>query len=137
MLCGRLEAHHDGWISLAFSRTPGMIGAEAIIALPYADTVLKYNMFGYDEVVPMSDERQTLTNTYIEEEEDGRAIMGFTKFLVEDGEIPIEEEGANIFLYAGTNAHAIANDRGAFDRRAYLHTHLRGSHPARPPPVLP
>lgn len=26
--------------------------------------------------------------------------MGFTKLLVEDGEIPIEEEGANIFLYA-------------------------------------
>ena len=100
VLCGRLEAQHDGWISLALSRTPGMIGAESIIALPQANTVLKYNMFGYDEVVPMSDERQTLTNTYIEEEEDGRTIMGFTKLLVEDGEIPIKEEGANIFLYA-------------------------------------
>ena len=47
----------------------------------------------------MADDKQTLTDTSIEQE-GGKTIMKFTKLLVEDGEIPILEEGENVFLHA-------------------------------------
>jgi len=102
VLCGRLEAKHDGYIGIAFSRTTSMLGAEAIIGLPSDDSVLKYNMNDYNDgdVVPMREDRQTLRDTSFDMNEDGMTIMEFTKLLVEDWQIPILEEGENIFLYA-------------------------------------
>eukprot|EP00584_Thalassiosira_punctigera_P010917 CAMPEP_0172547466 /NCGR_PEP_ID=MMETSP1067-20121228/16995_1 /TAXON_ID=265564 ORGANISM="Thalassiosira punctigera, Strain Tpunct2005C2" /NCGR_SAMPLE_ID=MMETSP1067 /ASSEMBLY_ACC=CAM_ASM_000444 /LENGTH=829 /DNA_ID=CAMNT_0013334551 /DNA_START=42 /DNA_END=2531 /DNA_ORIENTATION=+ len=101
LLCGRLEAEINGWISLGFSKHGGMVGSEAVIGLPSDGTVLKYNLFEYDEVNPMSTDKQTLRDTFIDiDEEDMKTIMGFTKLLVEDGEIPIKEDGLSGFLYA-------------------------------------
>ena len=45
----------------------------------------------------MSDNKQTLRDTYVGQE-DGMTIMEFTKLLVKDGEVPILEEGVNIFF---------------------------------------
>ena len=47
----------------------------------------------------MSDNKQTLRDTHVGQE-DGKTIMEFTKLLVKDGEVPILEEGVNIFLCA-------------------------------------
>jgi len=102
ILCGRLEAKHDGYISIAFSRTVSMVGAEAIIGLPSDDSVLKYTLNDHNvgDVFPMREDRQTLRDTSFDMDEDGRTIMEFTKLLVEDWQIPIMEDGENIFLYA-------------------------------------
>jgi len=101
LLCGRLEAENDGWVGLAISENGQMIGSESIIGLPGDNTVLKYEMAGKStaRVTAMSVEKQTLTATSIIQE-GGKTIMEFTKLLVEDGEIPILEQGVNIFLHA-------------------------------------
>ena len=45
LLCRCLEAESDEWISLAFSKTGGMVGNKAIIYVPGDDTVPKYDIF--------------------------------------------------------------------------------------------
>ena len=101
LLCTRLEYDGIGWVALAISTNGQMIGSEAIIGLPDEGSVLKYDLNGKSDnlVAPMEDEKQTLRNTLIGQE-NGRTVMEFTKLLVEDGEIPILENGLNYFLHA-------------------------------------
>jgi len=101
VLCGRLDYDGIGWVALAVSKDMKMAGSEAIIGLPGDNTVLKYNLNGMagNLVSPMDDDKQTLKNTLIMQE-DGRTIMKFAKILEEEGEIAIEEMGVNYFLHA-------------------------------------
>mmetsp|Transcript_19038 Transcript_19038/g.39999 ORF Transcript_19038/g.39999 Transcript_19038/m.39999 type:complete len:1020 (-) Transcript_19038:129-3188(-) len=101
LFCARIEYDGLGWLALGVSRDGQMIGSEAIIGLPDEGTVLKYTLGGKtDELVtPMEESKQTLQNTLIGQE-NGRTVMEFTKLLVEDGEIPIQESGINYFLHA-------------------------------------
>lgn len=101
LLCGRLEYDGIGWVSLAVSKDMKMAGSEAIIGLPGDSTVLKYNLNGMagNLVSPMDDDKQTLKNALITQE-DGRTIMKFAKLLEEEGEIAILETGVNYFLHA-------------------------------------
>jgi hypothetical protein len=99
--CGRLEVENDGWIGIGFTSSGRMDGSQAVIGIPAQGTVLKYDLVSYD-ATPMSGDKQTLTGTSITEEE-GKVIMGFTKMLIEDGEVPIIKDSENIFIYAAGN----------------------------------
>jgi len=118
VLCGRLEYDGVGWIALAVSRDKQMVGSEAIVGLPEDKTVLKYNLNGFAStfVNAMDNVKQTLIHESIAVE-DGRTIMKFAKFLEEEGEIPILEDGLNHFLHARGSSISLGyhSDRLSFD----------------------
>ena len=99
LFCGRLEAENNGWVSIGFSPDGGMIGSQAVIGVPEQGNVLKYDLTSKDGASPMSEDRQTLIGTSITVEGE-KAIMEFTKLLVEAGEVPILEGTENKFIYA-------------------------------------
>ena len=88
---------NDGWIGIGFSTEGLMAGSQAVIGIPAEGTVLKYDLTS--TATPMSEERQTLTDTSIAEV-DGMVTMDFTKLLVEEGEVPILEDAENTFIHA-------------------------------------
>jgi hypothetical protein len=98
LLCGRVEAVHDGWVGIGFSADGLMAGSQAVIGIPLEGTVLKYDLTS--AATPMSEERQTLTDTSITLGVEGMVIMEFAKLLVEEGEVPILEDAENTFLHA-------------------------------------
>lgn len=125
-----MEVIYDGddaaaWLGIAFSETGGMVGSEAVIGIPGANTVQKYNLGGKNvaSIEPMSSDHQTLIDASIEVDEYGQTIMKFTKLLVEDGEIEIVSSGGrekNIFLFAhgsdgGDGLGYHGGDRMTFD----------------------
>ncbi len=97
LLCGRLQAENDGWIGIGFSANGSMAGSQAIIGIPSAGTVLKYDLT--ITATPLSENGQTLSGTSIAEV-DGMVVIEFTKLLVEEGEVPILEGAENTFIYA-------------------------------------
>jgi cytochrome b561 len=102
------------WAGIAFSGNGGfMIGSEAVIGLPDAETVLKYNLNAQnpDGVVPFDEAQQTLIETSVIQD-DVSTVLTFTKILAEDGEIPIAI-GENTFL----GAWGISNDLGFHSAR--------------------
>jgi len=99
ILCARLEVlDNDGWIGLGFSTNGFMQGSQAVVGIPDEGSVLKYDLSGNIASV-MSDEDQTLTDTSIVNNS-VLTTMEFTKLLVEEGQVPILEDGENIFLHA-------------------------------------
>jgi hypothetical protein len=89
----------DSWIGFAFSLDKFMANSFAVIGTPADNTVAKYEMPDRNTPRKLSADRQTLTDESIEF--DGvTTTMKFTKLLVEDGEIAINPNGENIFLYA-------------------------------------
>jgi len=111
ILCARLEVQSDqGWLGFGISTDGKMTGSQAVIGLP-SDSglaedgdVKKYDLNGGDpRIKVMEDSRQTLIHSSITQDVDaGMTVMSFTKLLVEDdeSEIPIAENGENIFLFA-------------------------------------
>ena len=101
ILCARLEVEGDSWVAFGISEAGQMIGSDAIIGLPDENTVLKYDLEGKSTnlVVAMEEDKQTLMDSGIVQE-GGLTIMEFTKLLIEEGEIPILEEGTNNFLFS-------------------------------------
>lgn len=97
----RLTVPALGWVGFAISETGQMIGSEAIIGLPDTGEVMKYSLNAQNTagVVPMPESQQTLIDARIEQDR-GRTTLIFTKILVEEGEIPIDGSGQNIFLSA-------------------------------------
>lgn len=103
-----LEANnHDGFLAAGFSTdgkmlstTDGVTHTTAIGGLPLPDmpTVVKLDLQVQAGYQPFS-ALQTLTNVSYEVDVD-KAILKFTKPLVEDGEVPISENGENTFLYS-------------------------------------
>jgi hypothetical protein len=111
----------EGWLGFGFSANGRMTNALAVIGLP--DQPLgptnpgKYFMggrtLGSVQLVP--DEEQTLTDTSITQNAT-HTTMKFTKRLVEAGELAIDANGQNRFIYAtgivnGLSGH---NHDGAF-----------------------
>jgi hypothetical protein len=100
LICARLERSDvEGYIGFGISTNGTMNGGMGIIGLPGDGTVMKYNLSGDRSVELMSDEKQTLMDTSISQE-DGVTIMEFTKYLREDGENVILANGENTFVYA-------------------------------------
>ena len=95
-----VEYFGTAWVGIAFSDDMTMIGSTAIIGLPDAGTVQKYDLTIQDisGVLPSSADRQTLTDFSIFQ--DGTStILSFTKLLEETGE-PTVVAGSNIILVA-------------------------------------
>ena len=116
LLCGRLETEDaDGWISIGFSADGSMAGSQAIIGIPSAGTVLKYDLT--TTATPMSEDRQTLSGTSLTEA-DGMVIIEFTKLLIEDGEVPILEGAENTFIYA--RGHNELGYHGMYGRFSFV-----------------
>lgn len=113
-----LVAPTTSWVGFAFSTTGLMLGSEAVIGTPETGEVLKYslNAQSVSGVVPMSAGKQTLIEARITQ--DGSVTtLEFTKILVEEGEIPIGDEGENTFLGAwgfGNALNAPHQKRGPF-----------------------
>ena len=103
IFCARLFVNNtdDGWVAIAFSQDGSMAGSDAVVADLEEESVLKYHLGGRDPtgVVLMKEARQTLQNTLV-----GVfgtfAVVEFTKLLVEENEVTINEDGINIFLHA-------------------------------------
>ena len=98
LLCARLEAEHDGWVGLGFSLDNQMAGSTGVIGIP-GEGISKYDL-GFYVVEEMDEAKQTLMDADCFVDDDGKTIMKFTKLLVEEGEVPIQEVGANIFHHA-------------------------------------
>jgi DOMON domain len=97
----------QGYLSFGLSPTGAMVPAYAIIGLPDAQTVLKYNMVGkaVTDVTPVA--TQTLTNTSIEQTGTS-TILRFTQPL---------DDGTDVVVSANTDvtyiwAYGISNDLG-------------------------
>ena len=123
LLCGRLESDNGGgWVGLGVTRTGVMVGSEAIVGVPAAGTVLKYDMrnLTLSGLVPMADARQTLRDARVTADAaTGRVTLEFAKLLTEDGEIPLREDGRNFFLHARGSAPRLGyhdNGHGSFFR---------------------
>lgn len=99
IFCAKLIADSIGWIGIGISPDGEMGGSVAIVGLPDDNSILKYDL-GNGFVDPMSEEKQTLRDTSITQQ-DGQTIMTFTKLLVESDELPIlTDGGVNIFIHA-------------------------------------
>ncbi|KAL7548776.1 hypothetical protein ACHAWF_012027 [Thalassiosira exigua] len=101
LLCARVEVEADGWVGFGISERGDMVGSVAVIGLPDEGSVLKYRLLGKseDDVVVANDEYQTLIDPSVTQS-GGVTTLEFGKLLVEDGELPILEEGVNQFLLA-------------------------------------
>ena len=119
ILCARLEVEGESWVGFGISEKGQMVGSDAIVALPDEGVVQKYMLFGKSAnlVVTRKEESQTLMDTSVVQE-DGKTVMEFTKLLIEDGEIPILEEGENNFLFAKGSGNELGyhSNRVAFTK---------------------
>ena len=102
ILCARFESLTTGWIGFGISPTEKMIGAEAVIGVPADNTVKKYILFGksVDAVTMMNEADQTLMDTNITQDAEGRTTMSFTKYLFEDKYGIIPNNFINRFIWA-------------------------------------
>lgn len=114
ILCCRLESDDDAYLAFGISPAGTMDGGEGIVGLPDAGTVKKYTLSpGQVEVMPA--EQQTLMFTSISQE-NGKTVMEFAKYLVENGEHEILANGDNVFLYSigSNNELGYHSQRGDF-----------------------
>lgn len=118
ILCARFESLNTGWIGFGISPTKEMIGAEAIIGVPANGTVKKYILFGKDVsmVTPMDEADQTLMDTSITQDAEGRTTMTFTKYMFEDKYGILPNDFINSFIWAtgSTNELGYHAARGNF-----------------------
>ena len=119
ILCTRFESLSDGWIGFGISPTKGMVGAEAIIGSPASNTVKKYMLLGKDVsmVTEMDDANQTLMDTSIVQDEEGKTTMTFSKYLFEDKYGIIPNDFINSFIWATGSTDDLSyhgSTRGSF-----------------------
>ena len=102
ILCARFESLTTGWIGFGISPTEKMIGAEAVIGVPADNTVKKYILFGksVDAITMMNEADQTLMDTSVTQDAEGRTTMSFTKYLFEDKYGIIPNDFINRFIWA-------------------------------------
>ncbi|KAL7512671.1 hypothetical protein ACHAXN_009680 [Cyclotella atomus] len=116
VFCARMESESEGWLSFGISSGGGMVPAEAVIGIPDDGTVLKYDLTSKSDsgVVAMSDDKQTLMDTSIEQA-DGMTIMTFAKIMDED-QYPLVI-GDNTCIYAQASSNTLGyhgGNRGSF-----------------------
>jgi len=105
------------WVGVGASTSGLMLGSDAVIGIPSTGQVKKYSLSSksLDGVSLMSDEKQTLVNTAITQA-NGMTTLTYTKILVEDGEVPINRVGDNLFIAAlgSSNTLGFHAVRGSF-----------------------
>ncbi|KAL3939864.1 MAG: hypothetical protein SGBAC_005499 [Bacillariaceae sp.] len=99
-----------GWVSVGSSETGLMVGSDAVIGIPATGEVKKYSLQSkagdLSGVRVMPDDKQTLANANITQD-NGMTTLTYTKILVEDGEIPINRVGENIFIVAHGSSNSL------------------------------
>ena len=106
VLMACLEAETDdsvGWMSVGFSENGRMVSKSDVLNHTAAIGGWGPEVSKYDLITKGGSQApaalQTLTDaSYVNA--DGMSTLMFTKPLVEDGEVPIVEDGENIFIYA-------------------------------------
>jgi len=105
------------WVAVGASESGLMVGSDAVIGIPATGEIKKYSLSAksLEGVSVMPDEKQTLVNAAITQA-NGMTTLTYTKILVEDGEIPINRDGDNIFIAAhgSSNAFGFHSATGAF-----------------------
>ncbi|KAL3789171.1 hypothetical protein HJC23_012260 [Cyclotella cryptica] len=119
ILCARFESLTTGWIGFGINPSGVMVGAEAVIGIPANNTVKKYILFAEDisGVVAMDEEKQTLMDTSITQDGEGRTTMSFTKYLFEDRYGIIPSDFINSFIWATGSSNQLdyhGGNRGSF-----------------------
>lgn len=105
----KLTYQGEGWLSFAVSPDGGMIGSDAIIGTPDDMNVSKYHLT-FDDApgyLALPEANQTLMDANITQE-DGVTVLEFTRFLEEEGELPINGTGLNHFLVAYGTSNELA-----------------------------
>jgi hypothetical protein len=102
ILCARFESQTTGWIGWGINPSGEMRGAEAVIGLPAENKVSKYILYSQNAngVVEMDAANQTLMDTSITQDAEGRTTMTFTKYLDEDRYGIFPNNFRNSFIYA-------------------------------------
>ncbi len=103
----------EGYVALASSTDDFMPNSEAIICLPDDDVpVSKYFLGERSQaaVLPVENSAQTLLNTEIIQA-DGKTKCLFRKLLNEDGEISIDPNGSNTFIWAVGASNSLSYHR--------------------------
>ncbi len=105
-LSAKVAYYGTAYVAWGASRDFMMVGSEAVMGLPDAGTVLKYDMSATSSagVSAMSSSKQTLAGASVTQA-DGWTTVTFEKLLVEDGEIAIAR-GVNKFIWAVGNGNA-------------------------------
>ncbi|CAJ1963679.1 unnamed protein product [Cylindrotheca closterium] len=105
------------WVGVGASESGFMLGSTAIIGLPSTGEVKKYSLNAKTTpgVSVMPDDQQTLVNVGITQA-NGFTTLTYTKILVEDGEVPINRVGDNIFVAAHGSSNTLGyhSVRGSF-----------------------
>jgi hypothetical protein len=103
-----LEYIGIGWVGISFSESTVMVPNVAIIGLPAANTVLKYDLSArvVSGVLAASSDRQTLSNAFIVQE-NGSTIMSFSRALEETDETTVVT-GSNTILVAYGASNTLA-----------------------------
>jgi hypothetical protein len=119
IFCARIESSSTGWIGFGINPRIGqMLGAEAIIGIPANNTVKKYILRAkeLDGVREMDEEDQTLMDTSITQDAEGRTTMSFTKYMFEDryGIIPSDFVNSFIWALGSSNELGYHASRGNF-----------------------
>jgi len=119
ILCARFESLTTGWIGFGISPSQGMVGAEAVIGIPANNTVKKYILFAKEMsgVVEMEEDKQTLMDASITQDDEGRTTMAFTKYLFEDEYGIIPSDFVNSFIWATGSSNQLdyhGSNRGNF-----------------------
>jgi len=120
----------QGYIGLGFSPDGKMVGSLAVVGSETEDAgwdVAKYDMTSYFLPGVTRSAQQTLQDTTIEQN-DTHTIMTFSKYLVEDGEITIDANGAeNYILVAGGFSSDLANHQYKASTRVTLNVCQNGT----------
>jgi hypothetical protein len=113
VMSAQLSYDGVGFVALATSADGFMPNSEAIICLPDDDVpVSKYFLGERSQaaVVPVDDSAQTLLGTGIIQTGEKTKCL-FRKLLNEDGEIPINPNGSNTFIWAVGMSNALSYHR--------------------------
>jgi len=99
------------WVGFGFSQSGLMFPSKAIVGLPDASTVQKYDLASYDISGILPSSAQTLENVSIRQNAT-HTILRFTKLLVESGELTIDGSGSNNFIWAYGTDNTFGYHRG-------------------------
>jgi len=111
----------NAWLSLgvAWNEEGKMIASEAVIGRPDLamasdEKPLKYELSKYymSGIIPMERSKQTLIDASTTQDE-SETIMRFTKYLDEEGQIPISKTGHTTFIYAIGHGNYLSHHRFA------------------------
>jgi uncharacterized membrane protein YjfL (UPF0719 family) len=115
------EVPSESWLAVGVSPTGLMTGSEVVLGLPDTGEVVRYRLNGYvqqaSSIAPLPEAQQTLIDTSVVQNGDGKTSLTFTKIMDEgDDELKIGF-GANTFVaaYGYRNFFSLHRARGSFN----------------------